>query len=118
MGSATRDEINEFLFKFKFFAQPPGGFVFAERRKNLYSMAEIGITQADALNIIFELTYLNYTEKDRDFFGRQVWKFGFTLDNCEIYIKLADDFSNSISKCISFHIADFKIKYPYRRSEK
>lgn len=117
MVIASETEINDFLFKFKFFAQIIGQFSFVSRHKNLQSLADLGITQTEALNTILQLTYRNYSsgpEPDRDFDNRKVWKFGYLLVGDEIYIKLADDLSHNIAKCISFHKADFTITYPYR----
>ena len=117
MNTATQTEINDFLFKFKFFAQIPGQFSFVERHKNLQALADLGITQVEALNAILQLTYRNYSsgpEPDRDYYGRKVWIFGYSLEGEEIYIKLADDLSYNIAKCISFHKADFTIAYPYQ----
>ena len=117
MSIATQSEINQFLFKFKFFAQNFECFSFIERDKNLQSLAELGITSCQAINIILQLTYKNYSdgpEPDVNYPGHNVWKFGYNLDAEEIYIKLSDDFGSNIAKCISFHKADFIISYPYK----
>jgi len=54
-------------------------------------------------------------EKDRDRKRGNIWEFGAEIDNEEVYIKLSDDFSRNIAKCISFHKAEFKISYPYKK---
>ena len=67
------------------------------------------------------LTYENYhrgPEKDRDRKKNSVWIFGAEVDNEEIYIKLSDDFNCDIAKCISFHKAESKINYPYKKGGK
>lgn len=117
MSVATQSEIKDFLFKFKFFAQNFECFSVIERDKYLQSLAELGISSSQARNVILQLTYKNYSsgpEPDLDYPGHNVWKFGYNLDGEEIYIKLSDDFSRNIAKCISFHKADFVISYPYK----
>ena len=117
MSIATQSEIKNFLFKFKFFAQNLECFSVIERDKNLQSLAELGIFSYQAVNIILKLTYKNYSsgpEPDVDYPKHNVWKFGYNLDGEQIYIKLTDDFSCNIAKCISFHKADFVISYPYK----
>lgn len=118
MAIASQAEISAFLYKFKFFAQVPGCFVFVERDKNMQSLAELGITIPQAKNTILQLAYTNYSsgpEDDRDYPGRKVWVFGDHIDAEEVYIKLSNDLSSNIAKCISFHKADCEIIYPYRR---
>jgi len=84
--------------------------------KNMESLAELGISIGQALIVINDLTYKNFSsgpEADRDYSNRNVWKFGYSLDGQEIYIKLADNLSHNVAKCISFHKARFPINYPY-----
>lgn len=47
-----------------------------------------------------------------------IWEFGVEIDNEEVYIKLSDDLSHNIAKCISFHKTEFKISYPYKKGGK
>lgn len=52
---------------------------------------------------------------DRDR-GGDIWEFGKDIDGYEVYIKLkvasVDD--AMIAKCISFHIAQYPLKYPHK----
>lgn len=117
MDLASKEDIIDFLFKFKSFAQTPGFFSLVERDKNMQSIAELGITVPQALDVILQLTCENYSsgpEVDHDYPEQSVWVFGTTIDGEEIYIKLSDDFKYSVAKCISFHKADFAILYPYQ----
>jgi len=115
----SQTEINHFLYKFKFFAQNPQCFTFEERDKNMRDLAELGITPPQTKNIICELTYRNYSsgpdpDKDVSYPNNNTWKFGYDLDGTEIYIKLCDDFSNKVAKCLSFHKAKHTITYPHK----
>ncbi len=120
MNIATQSEIITFLEQFKFFAQNLSCFSFIEREKNMQTITELGISIAQAVNVILELTYKNYVKGpslDRDRPGQNVWEFGCYLDNNELYIKLSNNFKYGIAKCISFHKANFSITYPYSERE-
>ena len=117
MGVVKQSDISDFLYKFKFFAQVPGCFSFIERDKNMQSLADLGITIPQTINIILRLTYKNCSggpEIDSDYPDHNVWEFGYNLDGEELYIKLSDNSSCNVAKCISFHKADFAISYPYK----
>lgn len=94
-------------------------FTFVHRKKNLDSLSQLGVTIDDAKNEIFKLTIKNYISgpsKDKDRTLGNVWIFGTSINGYEIYIKLSDNFKGNMAKCISFHKADFKCKYPYREN--
>ncbi len=117
MSAASQQEISDFLFKFKFFAQIPGSFSFIETPKNMRDLTELGLTTTHALNTILQLTDINYSsgpEDDRDYPGKKVWKFGDDINSEEIYIKLSNDLSHNIAKCISFHKSEHRLIYPYK----
>lgn len=46
--------------------------------------------------------------------GSDMWVFGREIKNKEIYIKISMGFEGSQVICISFHIAEFTMKYPYK----
>lgn len=119
MGISTTAEVIVFLKDFKKIAQC--NFIFIKRKKNLDSISQLGVQIKQAKAIIMELTYENYNkgpEQDRDIKSGNIWEFGAKIDNQEVYIKLSDDFSYNIAKCISFHKAEFKIDYPYKKGGK
>jgi len=108
MSISTPAEITAFLRNFKRLAQ--NNFTFIHRKKNLDFISQLGITIRQAKIIIMQLIYKDYhkgPEKDRDRKRGNIWEFGTKIDNEEVYIKLSDDFSRNIAKCISFHKAEF-----------
>lgn len=120
MATATKAEIVGFLYQFKFFSDLPNGFNFVERKKNMDCIAELGISIGQVKKVIKDLTDKNYVsgpEPDKDYQSKKVWKFGYSLDEQELYIKLADDLGHSVAKCISFHKALFPLTYPYQLEE-
>ena len=83
----------------------------------MQSIAALGITIPQAVNIILNLNYKNYCsgpETDKIYPKHHLWVFGYEHEGEEIYIKLSDDFGHNIAKCISFHKADFVMQYPYK----
>lgn len=114
---ASPQEITDFLKKFKLVLLQD--FTFIKRKKNLDTVSRLGITIPYVKTLFAQLTYKDYIngpEKDKDRHGNMIWEFGIHIQGEEIYIKLSDDFSFNKAKCISFHIADFPIKYPYKTS--
>lgn len=89
-----------------------------KRKKNLDSLAQLGITVKQAKGIVLSLVVEDYCsgpEEDQDRKGCSVWVFGTENNGEEIYIKLSDDFRGDQAKCISFHKAEFTLKKPYRK---
>ena len=112
---ATIQEVTSFLKQFKHVLLQ--GFTFIPRKKNLDTVIYLGITIPYVKMIFSQLTYEDYIsgpEKDRDRPSNMIWEFGIHAQGKDIYIKLSDDFSFNKAKCISFHIADYPIKYPYK----
>ena len=113
-----KKQIADFLKRFKSFAQTQWTLV--ERKKNMDSIAEMGITipQVKATLLGLKVTdYCSGPEEDRDRKGIHVWVFGAKINNDEIYIKLSDDFRGDQAKCLSFHKAEFPLKKPFKESE-
>ena len=104
----SRKEIADFLKKFKQCAQNKFQFVF--RKKNLDAITSLGITIIVAKEIILGLTPDNYCQgpdQDRDKPHSNLWVFETDFDGKKLYIKLSDNFSYDIAKCISFHQKEF-----------
>ena len=93
-------------------------FTFIPRRSNIDTLARLGITVKHARQIIVQLTYKDYYRgpaRDRGGPEFNVWEFGKEINGDQLYIKLSDDFAYDYAKCISFHIAEYEIKYPYKK---
>lgn len=88
-----------------------------ERKKNLETLADLGLLPRDILDCINELTpedYCNGPNDDLDYGDKDcIWEFGKDSYGCEIYIKLKVDAEKV--KDISFHKAERKLKYHYRK---
>lgn len=115
--ATTEKEIKEFLqeLKAKMVALQ---FVFENRDKNRETLVKLELLPSKIREVIFNLEIENYYQgpKDNDQYGKNpMWVFGAMVKKEEIYIKITiTDFSVI---CISFHIAENSIKYPYKKNQ-
>ena len=80
------------------------GLIVIPRRKNLDSLAYLGLIAYQMEKIIKELDESNYVsgpETDHDGSTGEIWKFKVRVEECEVYIKLKLDGTDA--KCLSFH---------------
>lgn len=114
---ATREEVETFLCRFyqkvKVF-----GIVFRDDRgKNAATLAELDITPRYRENVVLNLTVDDYIEGPvEDILNRcgEMWVFGKDVKGREVYIKISLGRENAYTICISFHIAERKLKYLFK----
>ncbi len=118
MGTSTPDEITDFLKQAKRLISQ-GSRHFQERKKNMDSIAAMGLTIGQAWAEILRLTYRDYVggpELDDNpkyaAMGQSWWVFGLRVANLMIYVKLRISASNAVV-CLSFHEAQFSVTFPY-----
>lgn len=117
MAQATREEVASFLKEFKETAVQHRGIFFVNRYEYDLTRQALEINKFYAENEIYNLKPENYSTGPEPDHGQPgtVWIFGKNICGREVYIKLkvsAADIGR-ITKCLSFHIADRPIKYPY-----
>jgi hypothetical protein len=122
LDKEEKERIVSFLKEFKQIATKGRGIDLVGRRKNLESLAGLGLTRRNCKNEILSLSVADYCagpKPDTDKTG-EIWEFGKTIDTREIYIKLkiARVGSERIAKCISFHLAEFPLRFPCRHYNK
>ncbi len=115
--SATEKEIQDFLqeLKAKMLALD---FIFENRDKNRETLLKLEISVAKIREIIINLEVENYFQgpKENDQYGNNpMWIFGADVKKEEIYIKLTISAFSVI--CISFHIAEHSINYPFKKKK-
>ena len=88
-------------------------------KKNLDTLALIGITTFQRDDIIRQLKVEDYCSgpsedeyKPKD----NLWVFGKSIDEHEIYIKLKIDLNRNQAICLSFHISEYPMRYPFKRN--
>ena len=115
---ATGDEIADFLKAFKQTVVEGRGLDIIPRPEKEQTIVLLGLTKQNIVDEILELSVEDYCEgplEDKDKPG-YLWVFGRNIFHCEIYIKLklANVAGIEIAKCISFHIAEHQMNYPYK----
>lgn len=78
-------------------------------------MADLEITAKKREDIIKNLTYKNYSKgpkPETQYGGKDIWIFGKTIKNQELYIKLTISQHSQNVICISFHKAEYPMDFP------
>lgn len=114
---ATKDEVNRFLLAFnaksKIF-----DIIFLSRDKNLQTLLFLEITASSRKETIESLTFEDYSEgpvTDVLNKGSDMWIFGKTVKDHEVYIKITMGTPNNSTICISFHLSEYKMAYPLKK---
>ena len=105
--------LNQFHQKLKVFS-----IIFRDDRgKNAQTLADLEITPKYRETVIKEIKTEDYSQGpiiDTLNSMGEMWVFGKDVKGQEVYIKISLGQSNSQTICISFHIAEYKIKYPLK----
>ncbi len=109
----------DFLLVFKKAVAQTGVYL-VPREETLATLQRFGLTKKNLEEILLSLSVADYCrgpEADRDRAG-QLWIFGKRLRGHEIYIKLkvATVAGKIIAKCISFHVAQYPLSFPHRKT--
>jgi hypothetical protein len=113
----TKGEVERFL---KDFSVKTGIFqlIFLdERGKNAQALLDLDITPNKRKEVINSLKSEDYSdgpleEKMRGYMP--MWVFGKEVKNQEVYIKISMGTKNSNTICISFHLAERAMNYPFK----
>ena len=88
-----------------------GKYDFVPRRKNMYALAQHGLTIVDAKKEIFELVVGDYFKGPKQDFKRpgEIWEFKKKVDGIQFYIKIKiiEENGEEILKCLGFHDDEF-----------
>lgn len=88
------------------------------RGKNQQALFDLEIPPQRRDEIIRSLTVENYSEGPKDELldkGSDMWIFGTTIRKKEVYIKISKGLENGMVICHSFHVAERKMKYPFKK---
>ena len=118
INMATKDEVNSFLAQFHTKANIFGIKYFGGREKNMNTLAELGITAKFRDDIVKQLStedfYKGPEPNVQNNLG-DMWVFGKTINSKDVYIKITLGLTNNSAVCMSFHIAERPIKYPFKK---
>ena len=112
-----KKEVFEYLEGLKVKIRIFGLIFLDDRGKNSQTLLDLEITPIKRREIIAELKPEDYSEgplEDKMHGILPMWVFGRTVKGKEIYIKISMGQSNRSAVCISFHIAEHPLKYPFK----
>jgi hypothetical protein len=114
---ASKKEVVEYLEGLKLKIRIFGLIFLDDRGKNSQTLLDLEIAPIKRRDIIAELKTEDYSEgplEDKMHGILPMWVFGKMVKGKEIYIKISMGQSNRSSVCISFHIAEYPMKYPFK----
>ena len=113
---ASIEEVEKFLHRMKEKIRFFGIIYRDDRGKNMQTLATLEITPMFRDKVILKLGVEDYSEgpliDSLNNFG-ELWVFGKDVKNNEVYIKISLD-AGTNALCISFHIAEYKMQFPYK----
>lgn len=114
----TIEEVQRFLDEFKTKLNVFDVIFRDDRGKNTQTLLDLEIRPIDRISILVSLVPEDYSEGpiiDILYGNRAMWVFGRVVNNIEIYIKISLGVHGSSVICISFHVAEHKMKYPFKK---
>jgi hypothetical protein len=118
---ATKEEVEYFLQqlrdKLRFYE-----VAFRPRDKNTTTLATLDIIPRDRIDYLKNLNTENYKSgpnKDTHEPAKpDYFEFGVNIKGQEVYIKISLGLQNKMIDCMSFHIAEHPITYPFKPEKK
>ena len=120
MSTNNKSEIESFLADFKVKLKIFKVF-FKNREKNEQALYDLEITPKQREDYLLNLKVIDYSSgPNDDLFDPESppnYEFGITINGKEIYIKINMGKPGKSVMCISFHLAEYKMKYPFIQKE-
>ena len=114
------ETVDKFLKEFKDKARVFGIIFRIDRKKNMQALLDLEISAIMREKIIMSLTVEDYykgpTEDKLNNMG-ELWEFGKSVDKKEVYIKISKGTGTNSPICVSFHLAERKIEYPFKNKK-
>jgi hypothetical protein len=112
----SQDEIEQFLKNFKL-KLSVFDVAYVGRAKNTQTLLDLEMVPSMRTGILKKLETVDYCEGplEETFHGAgNMWVFGKKMNGVEFYIKIAMGIPNQKTICISFHVAEQPLQYPYK----
>lgn len=120
MRSVSHKDIERFLEEFKQKFRVYGVF-FKNREKNEQALLDLEITPKQREEFLLNLEAENYSkgpfEDAYDPNSPENYEFGIIVKKREVYIKINMGKPSKSVMCISFHIAERKMNYPFKKKK-
>ncbi|MGD0589395.1 MAG: toxin [Bacteroidota bacterium] len=116
----TKDQVDSFLKDFKEKMKIWNILFRDDRAKNTQALADLEITPIDRKYILNNLSADDFSEGplvETLYGGSNMWIFGKEVKNQEVFIKISMGFTGASVLCISFHIAENPLQYPFKEKE-
>ncbi len=117
MQEISKRDVELFLQRFYQKVQIFGMVFRNDRNKNQQALFELDITAKYRENVVMQLSVEDYVEgpvEDTLNKGSDLWVFGKDVKGREVYIKISMGRENYPTICISFHIAENRLKYLFK----
>ena len=114
---ASKQEVEKYLKDLKVKMEVFGILFLDDRGKNQQTLHDLEISPGKRREIIESLRVENYSEGPMPEKMRgmlPMWIFGKEVKKIEVYIKISLGLENNSAVCISFHIAEYTMNYPYK----
>lgn len=113
------DQFQVVLFLWQLRQAASKRFRFERRPENRATLAELGVTEADAKSRILRMTPQDYYRgptKRPDRLDQESWEFGIMVRGIEVYVKMEVRLEPSVCVVVSFHRPARPLTYPLRKS--
>ena len=114
----SEQEVNKFLKDFKEKMKIWSVLFRDDRGKNAQTLADLEIRPIDRKKVLENLKTEDYSEgpiEDTLNKSTDMWIFGKEVKRNEIYIKISIGYAGTSVICISFHIAEHQMNYPFKK---
>lgn len=114
---ATKDEVEQFLQGFKEKMKIWDVLFRDDRGKNAQTLLNLELRPIDRKKILEELIAKDYAQgplEEKLYGGSDMWVFGKEVKKQEVYIKITMGIPGASVICISFHVAEHKMQYPFK----
>ena len=113
----TKQDVERFLANFHTKMTVFGIVFIDDREKNTQALADLEIVSKYRETVVMGLEYQDYVDGpivDALNSLGDMWVFGKDVKGREVYIKITMGIPNKNTFCISFHLAEFPLKYPFK----
>ena len=117
-----REEVSQFLQDFMVKSKIWDILIRSDRtnNKNTLTLLKLEISYTDVKRILCELTCEDYSDGpivDKLYNISDMWVFGKTIKQKEVYIKIQLGRPGSSTICISFHFSEYSMNFPFKKSK-
>jgi hypothetical protein len=115
---ASKQDVERYLKELKVKTEVFGILFLDDRGINQQTLHDLEISPAKRKEIIANLRTEDFSEGPLEEKMRGIlpmWVFGKEVKQKEVYIKISMGLENKSAVCISFHVADHPMNYPYKK---